>query len=240
MKEERRLPRVTSETVARGLREGAALLDSLTASEPPKTPDVATDTTVAETEAPPTTRTVVSPPRTVTDPASISRDGFTSSIPWDSALADVVVICCSSEQFDAQNREFVAALGFKRPHFLQVPSGPAVFHGMIAVRGILAKGMELLLDKALDVVPVQNVICIAHARCGGYQSGKVAILGSLTRRLTGLDLKQVQLEHLRKAARELQHRLGRERTVRAFYADVINVGGEELVHFQPIALNTEA
>lgn len=168
------------------------------------------------------------------DASTIDRDGFTSTIRWDGRLADVVVLTCSSEKFRDQTREFIAALGFTNPHIIQVPGGVAMFHGLAVVRGIVAKAMELFLDKAIDLVHVREVVCIAHVNCGAYKAGRIALVGDLTRRLSGKSLIEVQQEHLIKAARDVQSRLGRDIKVRAFFASIDNSSNSARVHFHPI------
>ena len=159
--------------------------------------------------------------------------GFTAPTPWSGKLADVVVICCSSEKFEVQNQEFVASLGFKMPHFIQVPGGPAALYGLAAVKGFLSKAMALFVAKAVDLLDAKEVICIAHENCGAYKSGSVSLLGELTRRLSGKDMTDVQLEHLRKSCRELQAQLGRGVTVLAFYASV-TTDAQKRIHYQPV------
>ena len=168
---------------------------------------------------------------TVISPEQLARSGYTSDVEWENLPADVVVICCSDQRFGRQNRQFLRALGYDNPHFIQVPSGLAVFHGLAAVSGFLPKAMERLLEKAIDLTQVKEVICIAHHDCGGYKLGRIEVLGKLTRRLAGLDIKDVQEEHLIKAARELQTRLGSDVTIRAFYADVVGPEGSQKVNY---------
>lgn len=164
----------------------------------------------------------------------LAREGFTSNIPWQDLPADVVVVCCSDQRFEDQNRQFLSALGFKSPHFIQIPSGLAVFHTLIAAVGFLPKAMELLLDKAVDLTGVKDVICIAHHDCGGYKLGRFQILGKMSKRLTGKDLRDVQIEHLHQATRSIQLRLGSDTNVRAFYSDVIGQEGNQRVKFHEI------
>jgi hypothetical protein len=147
-----------------------------------------------------------------------------------------VVICCSDQRFGRQNREFLRALGFQSPHFIQIPSGLAVFHGLAAVSGFLPKGMNLLLDKAIDLTGVKDVICIAHHDCGGYKAGRFEVIGKLTRRLAGMDIQDVQTEQLHRAARDVQLRMGNDTTVRAFYSDVVGNEGDQQVKFSEIDL----
>jgi hypothetical protein len=165
--------------------------------------------------------------------AAEAREGYTCPTPWSGELADVVVICCSSEKYERQNQEFVAALGYRMPHFIQVPGGPAVLYGLAAIKGYLAKALGLFVEKAVDLLDSKDVICIAHEGCGAYKSSRVSVLGDLTRRLSGKDMKDVQLEHLRKSCRELQAQLGRGVEVVAFYASIIE-GGQKRIRYEPV------
>lgn len=219
--------------VAEGLRRGARTVEELArvaeVTRPlpsPLTP--VSSESVAITPEPAARATVF------VHPDSVAREGFTSTIPWDGRLADVVVLTCSSEKFHDQTEEFIAALGFTNPHIIQVPGGVAMFHSLAVVRGIVAKAMELFLDKAIDLVHVREVICIAHQNCGAYKAGRITLVGDLTRRLSGKSLTEVQQEHLIKAARDVQSRLGRDIKVRAFFASIDNSSNSARVHFHPI------
>lgn len=173
---------------------------------------------------------------TATARSEDARLGYTSPIPWADAKADVIAICCSSEKFNDQNRDFLKTLGFKAPHCIQVPSGPALLHGLTVAKGFVAKAMSLAVEKAVDLVGVPEVICIGHENCGGYKTGRVALLGALSRRLVDKDLQDVQIEHLRRAARELQLRLGRSVTVSAYFARIVTEQGKRLVRYEPVDL----
>src|SRR3989344_1486524 len=85
------------------------------------------------------------------------KDGYVSQIPWVDKPADCVVVCCSDHRFEKQNEDFVRALGFTSPHFVQVPSGIAVFHGLGAAAGFLAKATGLLLDTAQAVTTTKTI-----------------------------------------------------------------------------------
>lgn len=181
--------------------------------------------------------TAPSSPRVVTriDPTTILRDGFTASTPWSGELADVVVICCSSEKYELQNQELVRALGYTMPHFIQVPGGPASLYGLAAVSGFLTKAMGVFVEKAVDLLEIKEVILIAHQDCGAYKAGRVEVLAQLTRRLVGKGIKEAQTEHLQKAARELQSRLGHGITVHSFYGHITQAGSVKQIRFEPIA-----
>lgn len=185
----------------------------------------------------PEVRTVVpAVPSKAIDPAAILRDGYTCPTPWSGELADVVVICCSSEKYELQNQELVRALGYRMPHFIQVPGGPAVLYGLAAVSGFLTKAMGIFVDKAVDLLDISEVICIAHEDCGAYKPGRISVIGELTRRLSNKGMKDAQIEHLRKAARDLQGRLGHGVEVRAFYGHIAESGQQKQIRFEPIGL----
>ena len=207
-------------------------------------PPVAEDTRQTRTsprrsveETPPTE---TAPEVTTVSETELAERGYTSQVPWNNVAADVVVICCSDQRFGQQNRDFLRTLGYTSPHFIQIPSGLAVFHGLAAVTGFLPKAMGLLLDKAVDLTGVTDVICIAHHDCGAYKAGKVEVLSKLTRRLSGWDLKDVQRKHIQSAGRSLQTRLGSDTNVRAFYADILGEeGSEQQVHFSEVNLSRQ-
>lgn len=166
---------------------------------------------------------------------SIVRDGFTATTPFHPEPADVLVICCSSEKFELQHQELIAALGYNMPHFIQVPGGPASLYGLAAIKGFMAKAMGMFVDKAIELIGVKHVILIAHEECGAYKSGRNMVISELTQRLAGKGTKEAQLEHLRKASREVQSRLGRGITVTTYYGNIVEEGGHRLIHFEPIA-----
>jgi len=157
----------------------------------------------------------------VVDPVAPASAGYTSSIPWKDTEADCVVICCSDSRFEQQNEDFVKSLGFSQPHFMQVPSGVAVFASLVAAAGFLHKGMGLLLKKAIELTGVRTVICIGHDDCGGYRAGKLRIVQAVARRLADKPVREIQHDHLRKAGRTIARQLGRNIEVRAFYADLV-------------------
>lgn len=173
-------------------------------------------------------------PITLTMSVNIARDGFTAPTRFHPEPADVLVVCCSSEKFELQNQELVAALGYQMPHMIQVPGGPASLYGLAAFKGFLSKAMGMFVDKAIELIGVNKVIIIAHEDCGAYKSGPTMVLGQLTKRLTGQGMKETQLEHLRKAARELQHRLGHGYELKAYYGNIVEVSKERKIHFEPV------
>ena len=183
------------------------------------------------------------PPIPTTIPATVvtttaAKDGFTCPTPFSPVPADVVVVCCSSEKFELQNQEFIKALGYRMPHFIQVPGGPASLYGLAAISGFLTKAMGAFVDKAVDLVGVTTVVLIAHEDCGAYKAGRISILGQLTRRLTGQGMKEAQTEHLQKAARELQARLGHAVEVQAFYGSIVPSGSQRQIRFAPVEFDS--
>lgn len=148
----------------------------------------------------------------------------------------MVVVCCSSEKYELQHQELVQALGYKMPHFIQVPGGPSVLYGLAVVKGFLAKAMGIFVEKAVDLLKVSEVICIAHEDCGAYKAGRISVIGQLTHRMSGKSMKDAQIEHLQKAARDLQGRLGHEVTVYAFYGHIFDKGTQKAIRFDPVSL----
>jgi hypothetical protein len=159
------------------------------------------------------------------------QDGYTSPIAWEDQESDCVVICCSDPRFEKQNEEFVKALGFSHPQFMQIPSGVAVFASLVAAANFLHKAMGLLLGKAIEKSGVETVICIGHEDCGGYSAGKYKIVQAVSRRLAGKPVREIQHDHLRKAGKTISRQFGGEVEVRVFYADVVQEGNAERVKF---------
>ncbi|OGY90940.1 MAG: hypothetical protein A3B30_03585 [Candidatus Komeilibacteria bacterium RIFCSPLOWO2_01_FULL_52_15] len=164
------------------------------------------------------------------------KDGYVSQIPWVDKPADCVVVCCSDHRFEKQNEDFVRALGFTSPHFVQVPSGIAVFHGLVAAAGFLPKAMGLLLDKAQDVTTAKTIIGLGHSDCGSYKLGSVKIVAEVARRLVGKDVREIQIEHLEQAGRAIALRLGGSAKVRVFYSDVVDTRDGSRVKYIPVDL----
>ncbi len=181
-------------------------------------------------------------PTTSTKPAvapsspavTVAKQGYICATPWSRELADVVVICCSSEKYELQNQELVKALGYTMPHFIQVPGGPASLYGLAAVSGFLTKAMGAFVDKAVDLLGVKELILIAHEDCGAYKAGRVEVLAQLTRRLSGKNMKNVQIEHLQKGARDLQARAGHGIEVLAFYGSILDNGSFKQIRYEPV------
>jgi len=126
------------------------------------------------------------------------------------------------------------ALGYTMPHFIQVPGGPASLYGLAAVSGFLTKAMGAFVDKAVDLLGVKELILIAHEDCGAYKAGRVEVLAQLTRRLSGKNMKNVQIEHLQKGARDLQARAGHGIEVLAFYGSILDNGSFKQIRYEPV------
>ena len=167
----------------------------------------------------------------------LGRKGFVSSVNWENTSADCVVICCSDPRFEKQNENFVQTLGFSQPHFIQIPSGLAVFTALVAVSGFLHKGMQLLLKKAIELTEVKTVICIGHEDCGGYRAGRTNIVQTVSRRFSHRSVRELQLDHLQKSGRTVSRQLGRDVSVRVFYADVVNLEGVQRVKYTELEFN---
>ena len=159
------------------------------------------------------------------------EQGYTSRIPWADTPADCVVVCCSDPRFEKQNEDFVRALGFSQPHFMQIPSGVAVFASLVAAAGFLHKGMGLLLKKAIDLTGVDTVICIGHEDCGGYRAGKYDIVQAVSKRLARKPVREIQHDHLRKAGKTISRQLGDAVEIRVFYADLVQRRGADNVNY---------
>lgn len=162
------------------------------------------------------------------------EEGYTASIPWTDTPPDCVVLCCSDPRFEQQNEEFVKALGFTQPHFMQNPSGVAVFTSLVAAAGFLHKGMGLLLNKAIDLTGVEKVICIGHEDCGGYRAGKIDIVQAVAKRFASKPVREIQIDHLEKAGRTISRQLGSSIEVSVYYADVIQDRTGDRVKYSPV------
>jgi len=168
----------------------------------------------------------------------IARKGFTSSYPWEDKQADCLVIACSDQRFRLQSLDFVKHLGFNNPHVIQFPSGLAAAHPLISVFGFLSKAVDKLLDKAIEATGAKDIICIAHEDCAAYKLEKVKLIDTTLRKFSGKSVRDIQFEHLQKAARRLQLAL-RGINVRTFYADVVESGSESHVNFKEIPLSSK-
>lgn len=169
------------------------------------------------------------PPEEVRQPS----DGFTAPTPWEDVSADCLVVTCSDHRFWTQVGEFIESLDYKHPHVLSFPSGIALAHPLITTLGFLAKGIDKLLEKALDVTQVKEVICIAHENCGVYGAGKIKLVDTLSRNLRGKSVREIQCDHVLKSVGRLRSAF-RDIRVRAFYADVDRNGSDCRVTFRAI------
>ena len=149
-------------------------------------------------------------------PAKEAGD-FLSSIPFENAEPDCLAVCCSDHRFEHQTRDLLKHLGFSRPHVLQVPSGPVLSLPLASVFNFLSKAMDKIIEKIVELKRVHNVVCVGHADCGAYKTGKIHLVDAAVKSLTGRDVVQLQHEHLAKAARRIKLAIP-SATVRAFYA----------------------
>lgn len=170
-----------------------------------------------------------------TDSASEVAD-FTSSIPWGDFPADSVVISCSDHRFRKQTDEFLEHFGYKTPHVIKFPAGPALLHPLTAVLGVFTKAVDQLLEKAIAAAkphgstePI-DVMCVSHEHCAAYKAGGVKLVDLASRHLTGKSVKDLQIEHLKKTAKRVSSTFGNVR-VRAYMAEVVD---DKLVHFKRV------
>jgi hypothetical protein len=171
------------------------------------------------------------------DPAPVS--GFTSGIPWENAPADCLVVCCSDPRFERQTDDFLGSLGYKQPHKLQVPTGPALLHPLVSALGFLSKAADTIVEKAVQVTGARDVICIAHQHCLAYNAGGIKLVNLAFKALAGAGPHETQVEHLRKAGRRLEQTVSGIR-VKAFFAEVVENGeGKSFVRFRPVPLKKE-
>ena len=106
---------------------------------------------------------------------------------------------------------------------------------LIATFGFLSKAVDRLLEKAVRHTGVTDIVCIAHEDCGGYKAEHVKLVDTAFRRAAGDSIRDLQIDHLRKAARRLQLGL-RGTRVRAFYADVTEAASQQHVRFTEVSL----
>jgi len=159
--------------------------------------------------------------------------GYTSPVAWENHGADCVVITCSDQRFREPTLDFLKHMGYENPQVLAVPSGVAIAHSLTAFLGFLSKAMSMLLSKAIEVTGATELICVAHEDCGGYRAGNVKLIGDITRRLRGKSIREIQMMHLEKAARDLRYTLSGV-DLRLFYADVIDTPQGQRVNFSEV------
>ena len=168
--------------------------------------------------------------------ASEAASFFTSSFPWDDVAADCIVIACSDHRFRKQTGEFLEHLGYKTPHVIMFPAGPALLHPLTAVMGVFTKAVDHLLEKAIAAAKPHgsteptDVVCISHERCAAYKAGGVKLIDLASRHLIGKSVKDLQIEHLKKTARRVSSTFGNVR-VKAYVAEVVD---DKSVHFKHI------
>ena len=161
---------------------------------------------------------------------------FRSIIPWVSTAADCIVLSCSDHRFEKQIEELITHLGFKYPHIIQFPSGPAAAIPLISAFGFLAKAIDKLMEKAMELTHVKTIICVAHEDCGGYKAGNIKLLDYSVRKLSGKSVQEIQIDHLQKAASRFEKTLhGME--VMAFFAGVTEEQeNKQLVVFKEVPI----
>lgn len=170
--------------------------------------------------------------------ADLLEEGFTSPVPWRDTPADCLVIACSDQRFQPQTGDFVRRLGFDNPHVIQFPAGLAAAHPLISAFGFLSKAVDKLLEKAIEATGAREILCIAHEDCAAYRLENVKFLDTTLRKVSGKSVRDLQIDHLRKAARRLQLSL-RGTTVRTFFADLDETGAEPRVTFKEIPLDSK-
>lgn len=161
---------------------------------------------------------------------------FTSSFPWGDVDADCVVIACSDHRFRKQTDEFLEHLGYKTPHVIKFPAGPALLHPLTTVMGFFTKAADQLLEKAIaaaksrDSDEPMDLVCISHERCAAYKAGGVKLIDLASRHLIGKSVKDLQIEHLKKTAKRISSTFGNV-SVKAYMAEVVD---DKSVHFKHI------
>lgn len=193
-----------------------------------------------EPPAPPATAEEVQTPDVPPVPLTeeeLREKGFTSSVPWEDEEPDCLGIACSDHRFRFQTLELLRRLGFTNPHMVQFPSGITLSLPLVAATGFLSKAADKFVERIIDSKGITDVICISHEHCGAYGLEKIKLLNFATRRFSGKSIRDIQIDHLRKAGRRLQTTL-RGIRVRAFFADVVGAdSGEQHVNFKEISLH---
>ena len=165
--------------------------------------------------------------------AHTANGPFVSDVPWNNLEPDCLVICCSDHRFEAQTRQLLQHLGFKRPHMLQVPSGPVLMLPLASAFNFLSNVIDKIVDKIVELQNVRTIICIGHHDCGAYKAGKVHLVNVVLKRITGGSVEELQHTHLAQAARRIKQ-TSRDVTVRAFFAAVVGEGPNSRVRFEEI------
>lgn len=166
-----------------------------------------------------------------------SDKDFVSTVDWEDASADCVAITCSDHRFRRHTEEFLDHLGYKLPHIISFPAGPALLNPMVASLGVFTKTVEHLLEKAISVARGHglddniDLILVGHEMCAAYKAGGVKLLDFGVRQLTGKSVAELQAEHLKKTARRIAGTF-RKVEVKVFFAEM--VAGEKKVIFRNI------
>lgn len=159
--------------------------------------------------------------------AAPEKGPFVSAAKWTDGEPDCLVICCSDHRFEQQTRDLARHLGFSAPHVIQLPSGPALTLPLVSSFGFLSKAADKILEMTAEMKHAKTVICVAHSGCGAYKAiGENRLLSVAVRRITGHSIRDLQREHLVKAARRIKS-VTKAATVRAFFADVVGADGDE-------------
>ena len=141
--------------------------------------------------------------RPETPPEELTTDPvFTSSVsPTAAGKVKTLVIVCSGGRFLHQYEDFLGkSLSVTDYDLIAVPGGVQWF----ALADVLPKHHKVarwMAEFLIEKHRLDRVICIAHQDCGAYQDSEG--LASLSRLVSGKDLQQHQLEHLRTAAQSL-------------------------------------
>lgn len=155
-----------------------------------------------------------------------SDKDFVSTIGWEDSSADAIAITCSDHRFRRHTDELLTHLGYKMPHIIEFPAGPALLNPMVASLNFFTKTAEHLLEKAIVAARGHgsddniDLILVGHEMCSAYKAGGVKLLDFGIRKLTGKSVAELQVEHLKKVARRIAGTF-RKVEVGAFFAEVV-------------------
>jgi carbonic anhydrase len=158
---------------------------------------------------------------------------FTSTLAWQNAEPDCLVICCSDHRFEQQTRDLAHHLNFKNPHVLQMPSGAVLTLPLATAINFLSKATDRIIERIVEMKRVKDIILVGHHDCGAYKVERVSLINTVIKQFTGKTIHDLQREHLAQAARRLHLGLRGVR-VRAFFADVVTDGNESRVRFEEV------
>lgn len=158
---------------------------------------------------------------------------FTSSIAWQNAEPDCLVVCCSDHRFEQQTRDLAHHLNFKNPHVLQMPSGAVLTLPLATTINFLSKAADRIIERIVEMKHVKDIILVGHHDCGAYKVERVSLINTVIKQFTGKTVHELQCEHLAQAARRL-HLGMRGVRVRAFFASVTTENGEQRVRFDEV------